>query len=398
MLARAVRSQGPNLTRRANLERATASGDLHSGHMIAMDDLSRRRIAVYARYSSALQNAASIDDQVRRCRQFVETRGGSVGENDVYSDAAVSGASLARAGFVELMNHVRAKRYDVVVTEDVSRVTRDLADGSALFRELQYLDVQLLGVADGVDTAAKHGKLSFTVKNLLSDMYLDDLRDKTLRGLEGRALSGFSAGGLPYGYFSVPNSNEERSTGRVVKVDPEAARVVRDRIFGAYAAGRSLDAIAQQLNADGVPPPRAASRHRRKGWIASTIRAMLHNESYVGRWSFKKKEWRKVPGTNNRRYRRRDECEVIRKAYEQRRIISDELWADVPPSRSCEGKDLEPGTPEPLCFEWHLAVRLLWRSDDDFGGLVRSLLSMLGEQKTRNLCESPCRQGGDRAK
>jgi len=46
-------------------------------------------------------------------------------------------------------------------------------------------------------------RLSFTVKSLVADMYLDDLRDKTLRGLEGRALAGFATGNVAYGYHTV---------------------------------------------------------------------------------------------------------------------------------------------------------------------------------------------------
>ena len=48
------------------------------------------------------------------------------------------------------------------------------------------------------------------------------------------------------------------------------------------------------------PPPRAKTKHRRKGWIASTIRGMLLNEARVGVWTFKKRHWKKVPGTNER--------------------------------------------------------------------------------------------------
>jgi hypothetical protein len=61
-----------------------------------------------------------------------------------------------------------------------------------------------LTVADGIDTSALGAKMAFTLKSLMSDMYLDDLRDKTLRGLEGRALAGFATGNVAYGYHTVP--------------------------------------------------------------------------------------------------------------------------------------------------------------------------------------------------
>lgn len=294
-------------------------------------NLSGLRIAVYARYSSDNQREASIDDQVRRCREFVERAGGTVDPNLVFADHAVSGASLQRPAFEKLMALVNAKRreLDAIVTEDLSRVTRDFADAAMVFKQLQYLGVPLLGVADGIDTSARSAKLSFTVKSLLADMYLDELRDKTLRGLEGRALAGYSTGGLPYGYRSQEVLDAQRRVlGHAIEIDEVQAAVVR-RLFRDYLGGQSLTGLAAAFNAEQVPPPRAHTLHRRKGWVASTVRTMLHNPAYTGAWSFKRKEWRKAPGTNRRRWRLRPEGDVLALSRPHLRIIDDDLWSEV---------------------------------------------------------------------
>lgn len=129
-------------------------------------------VALYARYSSDLQRPASIDDQLRRCREYVERHGGQVRSELLFSDAARSGASLDRGGFERMMRAVRERRVDAIVVEDMSRMSRDLADSATIFRELQYLGVTLVGVADGVDTSGKGAKVAFTVKSLMSDLYL----------------------------------------------------------------------------------------------------------------------------------------------------------------------------------------------------------------------------------
>lgn len=299
--------------------------------MMDTKNLNGQRVAIYARYSSDNQRDASIDDQVRRCRSFVEAHGGAFDPDLVFADHAVSGASLQRPAFEKLMALVEARPrgVDVIVTEDLSRITRDFADGAMVFRKLQYLGVPLHGVADGIDTSARGAKMSFTLKNLLADMYLDELIDKTLRGMEGRALRGLSTGGLPFGYRSRAESDAHGVVvGHVIEVDDEQAPIVR-RIFAEYRDGRSLAGIAGMLNAEAVPPPRAHTRHRRKGWVDSTVRAMLHNEKYVGEWTFKKRQWRKVPGTNIRRPRLRPEAEVMRQQREHLRIIPDEVWQAV---------------------------------------------------------------------
>lgn len=294
-------------------------------------NLKDARVAIYARYSSDNQREASIDDQVRRCRQFVERAGGAVAPNLIFADHAFSGASLQRPAFEKLMGMVTAKRreVDVIVTEDLSRVTRDFADAAVVFKQLQYLGVPLLGVADGIDTSSRQAKVAFTVKSLLADMYLDELRDKTLRGLEGRALAGYSTGSLPFGYRSREETDAHRRVlGYVIEIDPEQAAVVR-RMFTEYLGGRSLTGIAALFNAEKVPPPRAHTLHRRKGWVSSTVRFMLHNKTYTGEWSFKQTEWRKVPGTNKRRPRDRAESDVIEQSRPHLRIIDPELWEKV---------------------------------------------------------------------
>jgi DNA invertase Pin-like site-specific DNA recombinase len=54
------------------------------------------RANIYARYSSDHQRAASIDDQVRLCREFIERSDWTLAE--VYSDAAMTGSNLLRPG------------------------------------------------------------------------------------------------------------------------------------------------------------------------------------------------------------------------------------------------------------------------------------------------------------
>jgi site-specific DNA recombinase len=116
--------------------------------------------------------------------------------------------------------------------------------------------------------------------------------------------------------------------GSRVAVDPDQAKVIR-LIFTLCLDGWSFARIAKQLNDTKVLPPRVNARNRRKGWKDTTIRAVLHNESYTGRWKYKDREWRKLPGTNIRRYLKRDDSQVIRRYFEDRRILDEQLWEAV---------------------------------------------------------------------
>ena len=216
-----------------------------------------------------------------------------------------------------------------VVTEDLSRISRDFADSALIFKRLQFAQVPLIGIADGIDTSSKNAKLSYTVKSLVADLYLDDLRDKTLRGLEGRAVAGYATGNTPYGYHTTPEKDRAGNViGHRIEIDASQAAIIRT-IFTSYCQGTSLAEIAKGLNRDGIPSPRVGTRHKHTGWGTSTIRAILYNDKYSGIWKFKQRQWVKIPGTNRRMPRPRDPSEVISSERPELRIIGHELWEET---------------------------------------------------------------------
>ena len=84
------------------------------------------RVALYARYSSDNQRDASIEDQLRQCRERAAREGWTVAES--YSDRAISGASLIRSGIQSLLADAQAGRFDIVLSEALDRISRDQED------------------------------------------------------------------------------------------------------------------------------------------------------------------------------------------------------------------------------------------------------------------------------
>lgn len=286
-------------------------------------------IAIYARFSSDGQREASIEDQVRRCREYVEARGGAVRPEMLFEDRAMSGTGADRPSFDRLIRLAtnKPREVDVIVVEDLSRLSRSAADLFPVQRLLEYAEVRLIGVADGIDTSAAHNKLTFGIKSVISDFYIAELADKTRRGLEGRALAGLATGGVAYGYSTRKLTGPDgKELGSEILIDETAAAVVRS-IFRMYLDGMSLAGIASALNADRVAPPRVHVKGRRRGWKDSTIRSILHNESYNGRWSYGKAKWRKHPGTNKRRYRKGASPRFFDRPH--LRIVDAETWTAV---------------------------------------------------------------------
>ena len=208
------------------------------------------RVALYARYSSDKQREASIEDQVRLCAERAAREGWKVIQH--YTDHAISGASLMRPGIQALMQDAQGRKFDLVLTESLDRISRDQEDIAGVYKRLRFAGVQILTLSEGPVS-----ELHIGFKGTMGALYLKDLADKTRRGLRGRIEAGKSGGGNSYGYDVVTKftaaGEPERGDRRI---NEREAAIVRD-IFTAYAAGKSPKAIAHALNRQKVPAPRA---------------------------------------------------------------------------------------------------------------------------------------------
>ena len=107
------------------------------------------RTAVYARYSSDRQSPASIQDQLRKCREFAEERQWDFQDLHVYTDEALSGAGADRPGLVRLLAAAgRLPRpFDVVLLDDTSRLSRNIGDIARAFEKLSFAGIRTIAVS-----------------------------------------------------------------------------------------------------------------------------------------------------------------------------------------------------------------------------------------------------------
>ena len=281
------------------------------------------RAVIYARYSTDMQREASIEDQVRLCREHAGREGWEIVES--YDDRAISGASLMRPGIQELIADSRRNRFDVVLAESLDRLSRDQEDIAGFYKRLKFSGVRLVTLSEG-----EIGEMAIGFKGTMGAIFLKDLADKTRRGLRGRIEAGKSGGGLCYGYDIV---RQIADTGALVRgdrvINVAEATIVR-RIFTEYAAGRSPRAIAITLNEEGVAGPRGAQ------WGPSTINGnrdrgtgILNNELYIGRLVWNRLRYVKDPETGKRVSRQNDQAQVVTIDVPDLAIIDQDLWDRV---------------------------------------------------------------------
>ena len=283
------------------------------------------RCGAYARYSSDRQSPASIQDQLRKCREFAERQGWEFLETNVYVDEELSGAGADRPGYNRLLEATSRQPlpFEVLLLDDTSRLSRNLGNTMNLVDRLKFIGIRVVAVSQGIDSEDEQADVILTVHSLVDSLYIKELAKKTHRGLEGRALQGFHTGGRCFGYDNV----REGSSVRLQINDMEAA-IVR-RIFEMAAEGASLRTIAKTLNKDHIHSPRPRAGKHYATWCPTAVREMLRRDLYAGRIVWNRSRFVKQPGTNKRLRRERPENEWRIAERPDLRIIDGGLWTRV---------------------------------------------------------------------
>ncbi|MCF8482187.1 MAG: recombinase family protein [Rhodospirillum sp.] len=251
-------------------------------------------VALYARHSTDKQQG-SAEDQINRCAAFCRQQGYRVVE--AYRDEALSGAHmLNRPGIQALLTAAIDGDFERVITEDLSRISRDQADTATFFKKLTFIGVGIETVSEGII-----GELHIGLKSTMNALYLKDLADKTRRGQIAAVLRGSIPGGVTYGYDIVRRFDENGEPIRGARSINEAEADVVKGIFSDYLAGVSLKKIVENLNSLGLPSP-TGGKWGPTTLIGSAARetGLLRQTMYMGVITFNKMEFRKHPETGKR--------------------------------------------------------------------------------------------------
>lgn len=281
-----------------------------------------KRAAIYARHSTDKQ-ATSTADQIARCQAHCLSRDYQI--SGVFSDEAVSGKVRKRPGLNKLLAAARKGQIDVIVTEDLSRLSPRIGHISDTYDILSFLGISIETLGNGTIS-----QMDIGLRGTMNALYLSDLADKTRRGMKAAAKRGSVPGGRSYGYKAAPRLDENGEPIRGLReIVPEEAAIVR-QIFEEYLAGQSLKRIADDLNAQGVPSPGGGL------WYSSTLvgtasrgSGILRNQLYRGRIVFNRSEWKSHPESGMRLAVIRSEDEWVTADVPDLAIIPDRLFDDV---------------------------------------------------------------------
>ena len=204
-----------------------------------------------------------------------------------FLDDGISGVTMDRPGFNDMMEQLAAGKAAAVFVKDLSRLGRNYIEVGRLTEEFfPEHDIRLVAVSDNIDTAEGENELA-PIRNLFNEWYARDISKKRRISNKIKGNAGEPMGPPPYGYKKDPDDPK-----RWV-VDEEAAQVVR-RIFHMTVDGYGTEQIATILSEEKVLTPIAYWREKgvnRPGksklrgpymWNSSTITHILSLQEYCG--------------------------------------------------------------------------------------------------------------------
>lgn len=204
-----------------------------------------------------------------------------------FIDDGVSGVTMNRPGFNDMMQQLEENRAAALLVKDLSRLGRNYIEVGRLMEEFfPEHDIRLVAVSDNIDTDEGENEMA-PIRNLFNEWYARDISKKRRISNKIKGNAGEPLGQPPYGYIKDPDNPKHWI------IEEEAASTVR-RIFSMTLDGLGPEQIAAQLERDGVLTPRAYWQQRgikRPGkgdldrptkWGKTTTMQMLSIQEYCG--------------------------------------------------------------------------------------------------------------------
>lgn len=244
----------------------------------------RNRAIVYTRVSLDPRSLGrSVTEQEAECRAWADREGWTVGKVITETGSASRYARKERTGWQQVADELATGDYDVLLTWEASRATRDLTAYAEL-RDLCAKHHVLWGYSGTVhDLSQRDARFRTGLDALLAEDESARTSERIQRGVRSRAAKGLPHGKLPYGY----RREYDPQSGALLRQvpDEETAPIVRE-IVQRVVDGQPLRRITTDLTRRGIPIPRPARSDRARwngpnGWIPMTAKRIATSPTYA---------------------------------------------------------------------------------------------------------------------
>ena len=232
-------------------------------------DFEKKNVAIYARVSTEHEaQLSALENQLDWYKPILAAKPDwTIVEQ--YIDEGITGTSAEkRPRFMQMIRDAKNKKFDMIITREVSRFARNTVDTLQYTRLLKEYGVEVYFLSDNIKTFDGDGELRLTIMATLAQ---DESRKTSIRVKAGQQTS--MKNGVLYGNGNILGYDR---VGKELIINKEQAETVR-MIFDMYLSGMGCTKIAYELEQNGRPTSLGKEK-----WWPTCIMQVLKNSFYCG--------------------------------------------------------------------------------------------------------------------
>ncbi len=220
----------------------------------------------YVRVSTPRQGeGVSLQEQRKAVEEYARRRDLSI---SAWYEEKETAAKRGRRVFEKMLRERRKQRIAGVIVHKIDRSARNFFDWAGL-SELMDEGVEVHVASENRRIESRGDRLAADVQAVVAVDYIRNLREETIKGLNGRLQQGLYPFKAPLGYL-------DRGGGKVKEIDPRIGPLVRSA-FTRYATGTfTLESLSVALASEGL------TSRSGKPLSANILWKLLRNPFYMG--------------------------------------------------------------------------------------------------------------------
>ena len=208
------------------------------------------KLAIYTRKSKFTGKGESIENQIIKCKQFIEFKFNEDAENaEIFVDEGFSGKNENRPQYQSMIQKVKNKELDGIVIYQLNRLGRNARDIHNTMFMCDSLGTVIYSATEGFDSSTSFGKAVIGILASLAQLEREQLAERVKDNMYTLAKMGRWLGGQsPLGFnglreYYIDADGKQRSITELKKNDEEL-KIVK-AIYKKYEEEQSLSQVGK---------------------------------------------------------------------------------------------------------------------------------------------------------
>lgn len=262
-----------------------------------------KKIAIYTRKSKFTGKGESIENQIIKCKNFINFKFEDVTEDDIeiFIDEGFSGKNENRPRYQDMIKQVKAKTIDKIVIYQLNRLGRNARDIHNTMQMCDDLNCVIYSATEGFDSSTSFGRAVIGILASLAQLEREQLAERVKDNMYTLAKMGRWLGGQsPLGFDGIKETyidenGKQRYITKLKKNDDEI-KIVKS-LYKKYLEEKSLSQVGKWALTNNLRGKNGANLS--KGSINTILQNPVYVKSNENVISFLQKEGYEVCGEPN---------------------------------------------------------------------------------------------------